>query len=150
MNISRVTPFILAPLVMVLLSLPQGALAATSTATVSELTAQVKLLQAKLMLLQATKGMGVTITPIVRKASFDQKYYTSRASHPIITGTANVESVYVIFKNADGIGFVGTTVPVVKGRWSHEPIIALTPGYYTIELSGGEKALTRNLHVLGK
>ncbi|MBP7741417.1 MAG: hypothetical protein KA104_01870 [Candidatus Pacebacteria bacterium] len=148
MNISRILPLVIVSLV-VGFGLPSTTLAATGGAsTTAELTMQIKMLQTQLMLLSAGKGVSVTIAPLEKKTSFDQRYYTSRSNYPSITGKANIDSVYIILKNAQGVGFVGTRVPVVNGRWSYESLISLTPGYYTVELSGGDKIQTRNVHIL--
>lgn len=133
-----------------------GALAPVTAqaATLEELTQQVKSLSAQVAQLQAilaARGNTVpsaTFTVSQRAVSFDQRSYTSTSHNPEVGGKANVPEVFVIIRNAESEGLVGTTVDVEEGVWKYNSVVYLPAGYYTVEVHGGDKVMTRNLHVL--
>lgn len=133
-----------------------GALAPVTAqaATLEELTQQVRTLSAQVAQLQAilaargTTAPSATFTVSQRTVSFDQSLYTSISHNPEVGGKANVPEVFVIIRNAQAEGLVGTAVDVVEGVWKYNSVVYLPAGYYSVEVHGGDRVMTRNLHVL--
>jgi outer membrane murein-binding lipoprotein Lpp len=120
-------------------------------ATLEELTQQVKSLSAQVAQLQATlaaRGSSATFTVLQRTVTFDQSLYTTISHNPEVGGKANVPQVFVIIRNAQSEGLVGTAVDVEKGVWKYNSVVYLPAGYYSVEVHGGDRVVTRNLHVL--
>lgn len=123
-------------------------------ATLEELTQQVRTLSAQVAQLQAILAARGTATPSAtftvsqRAVSFDQRSYTSISHNPEVGGKANVPEVFVIIRNSESEGLVGTTVDVQEGVWKYNSVVYLPAGYYSVEVHGGDSVVTRNLHVL--
>jgi len=123
-------------------------------ATLEELMQQVKSLNEQVTQLQAilaargSTAPSATFTVSKRNVSFDQRSYTSISHNPEVGGKANVPEVFVIIRNSESEGLVGTTVDVEEGVWKYNSVVYLPVGYYSVEVHGGDSVVTRNLHVL--
>ncbi len=147
MSTKRTSQVAILSLLVAVTTMAGTAHAATSTPSIAELQATLASLQAKLAELQSKAG-GISITyHVTKKAEFDQRSYTSVATYPTVSGTANVPSVFVVVYNDKNEGIVGTRVPVENGTWSFQSSVALPIGYYRVDLMGGEIVQTRVLHV---
>ncbi len=147
MSTTRISQIATLSLLVAVSGMAHTAHAATAAPSIAELQAKLVSLQAQLAILQSkTPGLVVTYHA-AKKAEFDQRSYTSVATYPTVSGTANVPSVFVIVYNAKNEGLVGTRVPVENGKWSFQSIVALPAGYYRVDLIGGETAQTRTLEV---
>lgn len=115
--------------------------------TLAELQAKLVGLQAQLAVLQGTSPT-FTFTYVPAKAAFDLRSYTSVSTYPTLSGTANVENVFIVINTDKGVGLVGTEVPVEKGHWTYQSVVGLPVGYYTVQLFGGSVVQTRTLSVI--
>jgi len=91
---------------------------------------------------------GISTTIVHTYVRTDAASLVSTSTHPTITGTANVSRVGIVIKNSADVGIVGSSAIVVRdGHWSYAIPISLSPGSYTLFITGAENMLVTTLKI---